>query len=104
MIKECILAKPGILFDDNRLQSLGMNPKEPERNEDFDEVVNQGYSEDGVSQSGSAMSSLENRDFADVFSRIYNQLSIKPFWWILELLPSLIASQLGNGSWLHVRR
>ncbi|KAF8647709.1 hypothetical protein AX16_006601 [Volvariella volvacea WC 439] len=40
----------------------------------------------------------------DAMSTIYNQLDNQPWWWFLELIPTVSVQQLQSGKWLRYRR
>lgn len=40
---------------------------------------------------------------ADVLARIWDQLDLTPFWWVLEFIPMLQTYQKEDGTWIRKR-
>ncbi|KAF7326066.1 DUF2235 domain-containing protein [Mycena kentingensis (nom. inval.)] len=112
MIRECFRTNSGIMFDCDGLRSIGMDPDalypfvKPRPSP---LAVPQGMrvlriGEDAPKPSPVTTSipkSEEEHDLSDALTPIYDQLSLKWFWWILELLPLRQRHQRdGDNAWV----
>ncbi|KAF8630318.1 hypothetical protein AX15_002991 [Amanita polypyramis BW_CC] len=128
MIKECILAKTGILFDweylkeDLEFDFHGLIEEMKEKNiklEDLgeDHKIIEQYGSESPHQhpvEHSVMSpshSVQNRSRRDIIRRhihdvcdaIFDQLALFWVWWLLEILPMLCTYQDTKGDWIRRR-
>ncbi|KAJ4490904.1 hypothetical protein J3R30DRAFT_3694791 [Lentinula aciculospora] len=125
MIRECFKTNTGILFDCNGLRGLGMNPDAlypevlprppplPVGNACIQDIPIEGslsqiqkdsalknFSGGTSTGAGAVMTNTEEQlELLDALSPIYDQLSIKWFWWILEFFPIKQRFQRGDNSW-----
>ena len=130
MIKECILAKTGIQFDLDYLRDAldfdfddlvkEMKNKEmaiADLGEAYEEIEN--YAQESLDKKKQAEAKTNSQQIVangsphfhgfrhyihDVFDRIFDQLAIARFWWILEILPLRSTNQDDNGNWIRRRR
>ncbi|TFK61202.1 hypothetical protein BDN72DRAFT_828458 [Pluteus cervinus] len=125
MIRECFKTNSGIMFDPIGLQSIGLEPNKlwPEvlprppalaapsvtiqripsnptaEDATARELSLPSYSGDEAHTSNTHLSE-EELDVLDGMSPVYDQLSIAPFWWALEVFPIKQRRQKGDASWL----
>lgn len=100
MIKECIAAKTGLIFDNKYLSTIGIN-MEPQLQPRAASPYNDGPEDLTMSVMTNLNSSL--RDHEDTFASIYDQLRISRHWWILEYLPLTVSFKRPDGSWMCER-
>ncbi|KAJ7720856.1 hypothetical protein DFH07DRAFT_304164 [Mycena maculata] len=129
MIRECFKADTGMLFDPHRLQQLGLDPATlyplvlprppplpvgtvkiesiPKRKlwlrrllsrKQTPEFTVSPEPEDTPPEKPSC-GMEEEEDLKDALSPIYDQLKLKPFWWILEVIPMSFRSQRLDDKW-----
>lgn len=109
MIKECYLSKTGIDFDPDLLLELGLDLTTLENNPQDAKTHNyQPLPQAPAAATAQDTTAMEvvfqfAKDKVDAFADKYDQLSIAPFWWILEIIPMLSTHQTENGSWLRRR-
>ncbi|KAF4571711.1 hypothetical protein EYR40_008228 [Pleurotus pulmonarius] len=121
MIRECFKTHTGIMFDCAGLQVLGLDPGAlyPEvlprppmpspsttlRIQDIPKP-SRGPRDDArlpnfADVDYSALyKSEEDHDMLDLVSPIYDQLSLAPYWWLLEILPMKHRHQNADNSWV----
>jgi len=128
MIRECFKAKTGIMFVTDALRSAGLDPASlyptiqarppplpvgrariqtiPSRAEHRLAQVQRERERDANSDTVPLLKDApshkteEECELTDALSPIYDQLSIKWwFWWILEILPVTNRFQVANGKW-----
>ena len=128
MIRECFKAKTGIMFMTDALRSVGLDPASlypivqarpaplsvgqariqtiPSRAERQLAQAQREHERDANSDTvplltdASSHKTEEECELLDALSPIYDQLSIKWwFWWILEIIPVSHRYQLANGKW-----
>ncbi|KAJ7174136.1 hypothetical protein C8R43DRAFT_943752 [Mycena crocata] len=116
MIRECFKAETGIIFDAQRLHELGLDPATlypfvkprppplpigsakiesvPRRKSWLRRVFSRksaehfpSPSEEVIPDEKPAHGMEEEEDLKDALAPIYDQLKLKPFWWILEVVP-----------------
>ena len=80
-----VLPRPPIIYQDRKLHTIPV-PRPCVINDDRTAVV---YSD------GGAFVNEAEEDLADALSPIYDQLKIKKYWWLLELIPQKIKYQSG---------
>ena len=105
MIRECFLAKTGILFDTDLLDDLGLVLKELESNpQDVQthDILGTDPSAGTLNEAG-PVGLRPAKDIKDAAAQIYDQLLRQKFWWVLELIPMLSTYQKGDGSWFRLR-
>ena len=109
MIRECFVAKTGIMFKADGLKEVGLDPgrlfpdvlprpdalllkhADPSRIDHKNGVVS-------VARQGVILTE-EEEDLADALSPINDQLSLSPFWWLLELVPMRQKCVRKDGTW-----
>ncbi|KAF9492308.1 hypothetical protein BDN71DRAFT_1451696 [Pleurotus eryngii] len=122
MIRECFKTHTGIMFDCEGLQALGLDPGAlyPEvlprapmtastgtlRIQDIPKPISGAPNEthlpnfaDVGGYSSALYKSEEDHDMLDLLSPVYDQLSLAPYWWLLEVLPMKQRYQKGDNSW-----
>ncbi|KAF4596096.1 hypothetical protein EYR38_007470 [Pleurotus pulmonarius] len=120
MIRECFRTNTGIMFDCEGLQALGLNPDTlyPEvlrrppmlpttgamRIQDIPKPISGSPDETRLPNFAdvdySALyKSEEDHDMDDLLSPVYDQLSLAPFWWVLEVWPMKQRYQKSDNSW-----
>lgn len=130
MIKECISANAGLIFDDRYLKVLGLRPDgtsfETERAPNIQTDVAPQPSEHiprgiisrlaahppsaaGLSGSTHEVAQalaliMHARDRQDTIAKIYDQLKTAIHWWVLEFIPMGSTFQKLDGSWMRERR
>ncbi|KAJ7133376.1 hypothetical protein C8R44DRAFT_23113 [Mycena epipterygia] len=130
MIRECFKADTGIIFDAQRLQELGLDPATlypfvvqrppplpvgtakleslPPRKSWLRKLLSPKCSPafpvspelEDVPIEKPAHGMEEEEDLKDAMCPIYDQLQLKPFWWILELLPMNFRYQRRDDKWI----
>ncbi|ESK89835.1 hypothetical protein Moror_883 [Moniliophthora roreri MCA 2997] len=129
MIRECFRANTGIMFHADLLQEIGMDPNAlyPEvkarppalpivPGKHFIQHVptksilarfSQSQREIHLPNFSGSASTLERAEteeeleLADALSPVYDQLSLKWFWWILEFWPIKMRFQKSDNTWAH---
>ena len=118
MIKECILAKTGILFDlkylerllgfdfnglleemrekNIMLEDLGWGYKDLETYRDAGGIIKQ--------QVQTHHDSTGLQHLRDLRDEIFDQLTSVSAWWLLEIFPTLFTHQDHAGDWICIRR
>jgi hypothetical protein len=131
MIRQCFLANTGIMFDKTMMHEIGMNadalyprvlPRPPmiHSNEPIRPQVITLEESHGVKIAAlDKPTDEEEEDVKDALSPIYDQLTLAPSWWVLEIIPTklkvqmehgikrAIRSNLGRGRWFpheHAKR
>ncbi|KAF4571712.1 hypothetical protein EYR36_009055 [Pleurotus pulmonarius] len=119
MIRECFKTHTGIMFDCEGLQALGLDPGMlyPEvlprppmssvtstlRIQDIPKPLStsSNYPPNfaGVEEYSALYKSEEDHDMLDTLSPVYDQLSLAPSWWVLEIWPMKQRYQKGDNSW-----
>lgn len=120
MIRECFRTNTGIMFDCEGLQALGLDPGAlyPEvlprppmalttatlRIQDIPKPISGSPDETHLPNFAdvdySALyKSEEDHDMLDLVSPIYDQLSLAPSWWLLEIWPMKDRHQNSDDSW-----
>ncbi|KAF9256077.1 hypothetical protein L218DRAFT_837569, partial [Marasmius fiardii PR-910] len=118
MIRECFRTNTGIMFHADMLEEvMAMDPAalypnvlpRPPPLKITDEHVIQTPSSTATvtTTTASATGEIVNRrlteeehELVDALSPVYDQLSLKWFWWILEFWPIRLRYQRGNGKWM----
>jgi hypothetical protein len=122
MIKECLIAGTGIIFNGKQLHTLGIK-YDPSKHTvdledipiDFQTIPNDAdethrpaffrvHKMLNTHWSGLELALKFKDDSRDAGAQLYNQLTIAPFWWILELLPLLGTYQTEDGTWVRKRQ
>lgn len=114
MVRQCFLAKTGIMFYTDRLHSIGLDPdtlyphvlprpppllSSPSNGTKVNGVSDMKDKDGKNSDSGTAMHITEEQmDFDDVRCDSYDALDTARFWWILEILPTRQRVQLADGT------
>ncbi|KAJ8096302.1 hypothetical protein PM082_011457 [Marasmius tenuissimus] len=127
MIRECFKTDTGIMFHSDLLEELGLDPNSlypevlprppalpitPQHRiqriptsssalQSTKDMALQNYSAGDVNATAvvTRRQTEEELELADALSPIYDQLSLKWFWWILELFPIRMRYQRGDNSW-----
>ncbi|KAK7695135.1 hypothetical protein QCA50_002325 [Cerrena zonata] len=118
MIRECFRMDTGIRFHSSVLKSVGLDPaslypKVLDRPEAIftipPTIADPTHARESTTDTtqtlvdGSAIDSQlteEEEDLLDALSPVYDQLSLAPGWWILELLPMRFKKQHSDNSWV----
>ncbi|CAK5282832.1 unnamed protein product [Mycena citricolor] len=103
MVRECFKTNSGILFDADGLRSIGLDPDclypvvqprpaplplDGAKIQSIPRSVAHTHEPEQPARDGAlSVKSEEELDRADALAPIYDQLSLKWFWWLLELLP-----------------
>ncbi|KDQ32069.1 hypothetical protein PLEOSDRAFT_1111081 [Pleurotus ostreatus PC15] len=121
MIRECFKTNTGIMFDCEGLQALGLDPGAlfPEvlprppmatgfgtlRIQDIPKSIS-GPPDDtqlpnfaDAGDFSALYKSEEDHDLLDLLSPVYDQLSLAPYWWVLEVWPVKQRYQKSDNSW-----
>lgn len=113
MIRQCFLTNTGILFQTDLLRTIGLDPAtlypvvKPRPPPVTSPTRTQGLHTTNVHPSvGDASAGInapkpteEDEDLADALCPIYDQLSLRKGWWLLELLPMKHHMQRSDDSW-----
>ncbi|EPQ60078.1 hypothetical protein GLOTRDRAFT_112845 [Gloeophyllum trabeum ATCC 11539] len=123
MVRQCFLARTGILFHGRALRAFGVDPaalyptvqpRPPALGlrdntvlcEHLSKVAAEGKCADSIPGSKDIefgkvgkMASEEEEDLADALCPLYDELTIAKWWWILEILPLRVRQQAENASW-----
>ncbi|KAJ7481689.1 hypothetical protein FB451DRAFT_134549 [Mycena latifolia] len=129
MIRECFKANTGMMFDARRLEELGIDPAHlypsvldrpaaptlknariappPPRPSLLRRLFSRDRPPEFTLSPELADSDVpletpmeEQEDLLDALSPMYDQLKLKPFWWILELIPMSFRSQQRDDRWV----
>ncbi|KAL0061353.1 hypothetical protein AAF712_011811 [Marasmius tenuissimus] len=128
MIRECFKTNTGIMFDADLLREMGLEPTSlypvvlprppalPVSSSNFiqdfpnptktsqlqRDMSLENYSSGDVTATAvsTRRPTEEELELADALSPIYDQLSLKWFWWLLEFLPIRVRYQKGDDSWV----
>ena len=97
MIRECFATNTGIQFYSGMLKQMGidpttLHPKVTPRPQAI-------YSHTRETDPTHPFVSEEHEDLFDALSGMHDQLLLRPFWWILELLPQEQEYQDANNKW-----
>ncbi|KAF8064899.1 hypothetical protein FPV67DRAFT_1500640 [Lyophyllum atratum] len=111
MIKECLFAGTGILFDPQYLVSFGINLRNlaaglREKGFSDSDLAALNFSQDVLRRTQDNRPDISHapQAQADVSAKIYDQLSLGKGWWILELLPTTFGTyQRFDGAWVRKR-
>ncbi|KIM79385.1 hypothetical protein PILCRDRAFT_823653 [Piloderma croceum F 1598] len=114
MVRQCFLAKTGIMFYTDRLRTIGLDPdtlyphvlprppplsSSPSNGTKINGVSDRKDKDEKTLDSGAAMHITEEQmDFDDVRCDSYDALDTARFWWILEILPTRQRVQLADGT------
>ncbi|KAG6867256.1 hypothetical protein C0993_005153 [Termitomyces sp. T159_Od127] len=107
MIRECFKAKSGIIFISDGLRKVGLDPaslypcvqkRPPPLPVGSAYIQNIPTATQQKVQLSSGVSE-EEHELLDALSPIYDQLSLVPIWWILELVPMRHHYQKSDDSW-----
>lgn len=116
MIRECFIAKTGILFKEDLLNDLGLSLQHLEvdpQNVMIYNLPDEDWAPPPVQKPATLLqrlaalfqrpAALLQNPTMDVFAQIYDQLCEQKFWWILEVFPMLDVVQMADGSWFRSR-
>ncbi|KAL1716855.1 hypothetical protein EV715DRAFT_254601 [Schizophyllum commune] len=109
MIRQCFLLQTDILFHRDLLPKVGLDPETlwPVVRPKDEVKVKPMETSSSSSSSASARDKAaflgeEEEDRRDALSPVYDQLSLKPHWWFLELIPAKVRYKLAdNATWLQ---
>ncbi|KAJ6530943.1 hypothetical protein DFH09DRAFT_1183741 [Mycena vulgaris] len=134
MIRECFQAQTGMIFDAQRLQELGLDPATlypfvldrppplpvgdakieplPPRKSLLRRLFSRTREPaftvspllDDVPPEQPTRGMEEEEELKDALSPIYDQLKLKPFWWILEVIPMSFRTQERDDRWTSTVR
>ncbi|KAG6810882.1 hypothetical protein H0H92_009974 [Tricholoma furcatifolium] len=114
MIRECFKADSGIMFMSDGIRSVGLDPatlypfvkpRPPPiplggaQLQNIPSAATQLQNFSGMDSLVEVTKTEEEQDLLDAMSPIYDQLSLAPAWWILEVLPLIHRYQRSNNSW-----
>ncbi|KAG6864127.1 hypothetical protein C0991_012247 [Blastosporella zonata] len=112
MIRACFEADTGIMFISESLKTVGLDPaslypyvqKRPPPLPAHDQYIQPIPAKVAPpppqsSEAAAPTISEEEHELRDAMSPVYDQLSLKWFWWILELLPIKQRFQQGDSTW-----
>ncbi|KAJ7094734.1 hypothetical protein B0H15DRAFT_938288 [Mycena belliarum] len=112
MIRECFKTKSGIMFNSDGLRKIGLDPASlyplvaprplalPAGTACIQAIPTK-TSESSVETERALLGDTEEaHELMDALSPIYDQLSLKWFWWILEWLPIRQRYQRSDNSWV----
>lgn len=118
MIRECFRTNTGIRFHSNLLKNIGLEPaalypKVLDRPEAIYTIPPTIPLPDHARESTAETTrtlvdgagtdvvlSEEEEDILDALSPVYDQLSLAPGWWVLELLPMRFKKQHSDNTWV----
>lgn len=112
MVRQCFLAKTGIMFDSQLLVKIGMDPAtlHPDVLPRPDPITFERADRSRIASDHSSglvtivnkrmILTEEEEDLADILSPINDELSLSKTWWFLELLPMKQKLQKEDGSWV----
>ncbi|KAL1692124.1 hypothetical protein GGG16DRAFT_52174 [Schizophyllum commune] len=109
MIRQCFLLETDILFHRELLPKVGLDPDalwpvvRPKDEVKVKPMDTSSSSSSAASvKDGAAFLGEEEEDRRDALSPVYDQLSLKPHWWLLELIPAKVRYVLAdNATWLQ---
>lgn len=116
MVRQCFLAKTGIMFDAKLLPKFGMDPAtlHPDVHTRPDAITFERVDRSRIAMDDSTRLvtivnkemalTEEEEDLADILSPIKDQLSISKIWWLLELLPMKQKHHKEDGTWVWQTR
>jgi len=102
MIQEVIAAQCGVIFDSDALRAANIpdsvfaSPTSPSRDIKCVAEVSSGLNGSSTPAVPPSSATLES---LDAVQPIYDQLVIKPTWWLLEIVPVGFAYQDAEGTW-----
>jgi hypothetical protein len=109
MVRECFKAKTGIMFVADGLRKVGLDPRSiypvvlerPPAIPIGDACIEHTHNHTDLLSSApvAPFKTEEEAELLDALSPIFDQLSLAPFWWILELLPVKQHAQKENNTW-----
>lgn len=85
MIRECFATNTGIQFRSVKLKQMGIDPASL-----YPKPIPRPQAISGNKQEADPKHLFVNEeyeDLTDALSDMYDQLQLRPFWWILEVLP-----------------
>lgn len=115
MVRECFKTNSGIMFDTEGLRSIGLDPDSlyplvkprppalpvgTARIRALDVPSSDVQTEPATPTMTIVHKSEEEHDLADALSPVYDQLTCKWFWWILEIFPIKQRYQRGDNTWV----
>ena len=108
MIRECFKVKTGIMFLADGLRKIGLDPaslypivqQRPAALPIGDACIEYPKARLPLSENLPApLMTEEEHEVHDALAPIYDQLSLKPFWWILEIIPVRQHIQHSDNTW-----
>lgn len=117
MVRQCFLTNTGIRFHASALKRIGLEPQSlypivrarPAPVSAFEPGHKRGVTDatlvnrDDDHEDSVKTLTEEDEDVKDALSPIYDQLSIKPAWWALEVLPLTQRYQRDDDTWVEKR-
>ncbi|KIK52337.1 hypothetical protein GYMLUDRAFT_180219 [Collybiopsis luxurians FD-317 M1] len=113
MIRECFKAKTGIMFHSELMKDVGLDPHTlypdvkprpphlPVTNKYIQPIPSTSiFSKAKAPEPPAQPKTEEEFELADALCPVYDQLSLRWGWWILEFWPIKMRYQLDNNSWL----
>ncbi|TFK56427.1 hypothetical protein OE88DRAFT_1669809 [Heliocybe sulcata] len=97
MIRQCFLARTGIMFHGKLLKQIGLDP------DSLHPIVKPRPSPINMEiEFGSLgrMANEEEEDLADSLCPLYDELVTAKWWWLLEIMPFRDREQKQDGSWI----
>ena len=97
MIRECFAIKTGIQFRSAKLKQMGIDPTSL-----YPKLIPRPQAISGNKREADPKHpfvSEEYEDLSDALSNMYDQLQLRPFWWILEVLPQHQQYQKDDDKW-----
>uniref|UniRef100_D8QL12 T6SS Phospholipase effector Tle1-like catalytic domain-containing protein n=1 Tax=Schizophyllum commune (strain H4-8 / FGSC 9210) TaxID=578458 RepID=D8QL12_SCHCM len=109
MIRQCFLLETDILFHRELLPKVGLDPEtlwpvvRPKDEVKVKPMETSSSSSSAASTKDEArFLGEEEEDRRDALSPVYDQLSLKPHWWFLEVIPAKVRYKLAdNATWLQ---
>ncbi|KZP01467.1 hypothetical protein CALVIDRAFT_559282 [Calocera viscosa TUFC12733] len=98
MIREAVLTKTGILWNELALQQAGFKLPMPAP-EDTIKMQRQNGATDPDGPVQNYISALDAHYEQDVSASIHDKLNMNKLWWILEIIPLKYRRQQKNGQW-----
>lgn len=127
MIRECFKANCGVMFDSERLKEIGLDPmalypfvlpRPPPKTAEtmsvktpveppsiFQRLIN-AFKKRGPpialtnDEEEHQLETEEDEELADALSPVYDQLSLRKIWWILEVIPMMFRYQDSHDKWV----
>ncbi|KAL4070342.1 hypothetical protein J3A83DRAFT_3177895 [Scleroderma citrinum] len=96
MIRECFKTNTGIQFLSSKLKLMGVDPTTLHPVRPRPPAVHGNRRE---ADPKCPFVSEEHEDLSDALSDMYDQLQLRPFWWILEVVPQQQQYQRDNDTW-----